>query len=47
MKDSSKRKRKISEIQEVMEEEKELKEDKQKYLQDAKRLKIEKKDFED
>lgn len=41
MKDSSKRKRKAHEIKEVMEEEKELKENKQKFLQDAKRLKTE------
>ena len=47
MKDSSKLKRKISEIQEMMEEEKELKDDKQKYLQESKRLKNERRDVED
>jgi len=41
MKNSSKRKRKADEIQEVFEEEKALKSDKQKFLIQAKRLKDE------
>ena len=47
MKSSSKRKRKAFEIQEVMEEEKSLREDKHNYLVQAKRLKDQNQNFED